>query len=96
MSDPKSPKANKLKVDIYVPLDACSCVWDHFMNQVFAVLTPYIKYINQDTKNSNSEEARKLKIIGSCVVVDGKKIFNSSQTLEQQLPGLLKEKGMIS
>lgn len=95
MSDRKSLKDNKLKVDIFVPLDACSCVWDHFMNQVFEVLTPYIKYINQDTKNSNSEEARKLKILGSSVVIDGKKVFNSSQALKQQLPDLLKEKGLI-
>ena len=59
----------KLKVDIYVPLDACACEWDKFMNRVFVELTPYIKHIDFDTKNLNSEEA---KIIHSrlCSLLD--------------------------
>ncbi|MBA7574422.1 hypothetical protein ES708_16228 [subsurface metagenome] len=69
---------NKLKVDIYVPLDACACVWDDFMNRMFEVLTPYMKKIDYDTKNLNSEEARKLKLHGNCVVVNGKIKFTSS------------------
>ena len=36
---------NKLKVEIYVPLDACACEWDQFMNRIFTILTPYMKYI---------------------------------------------------
>jgi len=86
---------SKLKVDIYVPLDACACVWDDFMNRMFEVLTPYMKNIDYNTKNLNSEEARKLKLYGNCVVIDGKKKFNVSYLLKKELPNLLKEKDLM-
>ncbi len=86
---------NKLKVDIYVPLDACACVWDDFMNRMFEVLTPCIKKIDYNTKNLNSEEARKLKLHGNCVVVNGKIKFTSSYLLKDKLPNLLKEKDLM-
>jgi len=40
LSDP-----NKLSVDVFVPLNACECVWSQFMNLVFSALAPYMKYI---------------------------------------------------
>lgn len=83
----------KLKVDIYVPLNACACEWDKFMNRVFEVLTPYINHINYDTKNLNSEEARLLNLHGNCVVVDGGIKFTSSFALKKELPKILREKG---
>lgn len=86
---------SKLKIDIYVPLDACACEWDKFMNRIFEVLTPYIKYIDYDTKNLNSEQARNLKLHGKCVVVDQKKVFTASYLLKKELPNLLKQKGLI-
>ncbi|MFX0080559.1 MAG: hypothetical protein ACFE94_02300 [Candidatus Hodarchaeota archaeon] len=85
----------KLKVDIYVPLDACACEWDKFMNRVFIELTPYIKHIDYDTKNLNSEEARNLNLRNKCIVVDGEKKFSSSFILKRELPKLLKAKGLI-
>jgi len=85
----------KLNVDIYVPLDACACEWDKFMNRIFMVLTPYIKYINHETKNINSDEARRLNIRGNCVVIDGEKKIPSSVLLKRELPKLLKAKGLI-
>ncbi|GAG57024.1 unnamed protein product [marine sediment metagenome] len=85
----------KLKVDIYVPLDACTCEWDKFMNRIFVELTPYIKHIDYDTKNLNSVEARNLNLHNKCIVVDGEKKFPSSFTLKRELPRLLKAKGLI-
>jgi len=85
----------KLKVDIYVPLDACACEWDKFMNRVFVELTPYIKHIDHDTKNLNSKEARQLNLHNKCIVVDGEKKYSSSFTLKKELPKLLKAKGLI-
>ncbi len=93
MSNEKESK--KLKVDIYVPLDACACEWDKFMNRVFVELTPYIKHIDYDTKNLNSEEARQLNLHSKCVVVDGEKRFSSTLALKKELPKLLKVKGLI-
>lgn len=86
---------NKLKVEIYVPLDACACEWDQFMNRIFTILTPYMKYIKYDTKNLNSDEARNLKLHGNCVLVEGNKKYTASYLLKRDLPDLLKEKGLI-
>ncbi|MFX1276864.1 MAG: hypothetical protein ACFFBP_04765 [Promethearchaeota archaeon] len=85
----------KLKVDIYVPLETCSCTWVQFMNLMFTALTPYIKYIRHETRSLNSEEARKLNLKGNCVIVEGKKKYTTSHALKQDLPALLKEKGLI-
>ena len=83
----------KLKIDIYVPLNVCACQWEQFINLVFNVLTKYTRFINFETKNLDSEEARKLNLHGNCVVVDNKKIFTTSYDLKQNLPAILKEKG---
>ena len=87
--------SKKLKVDIYVPLDACACEWDKYMNRVFVELTPYIKHIDYDTKNLNSEEARNLNLHNKCIVVDGEKKYSSTIALKKELPRLLKAKGLI-
>ncbi len=85
----------KLKVDIYVPLNACVCEWDKFMNRIFAVLTPYIKYIKHDTKSLNSDEARELNLRSNSVVIDGEKKYTTSVSLKNDLPKLLKKKGLM-
>ena len=82
-------------MDIYVPLDACTCEWDKFMNRIFEVITPYLKYIDYDTKNLNSDEAHNLNLHGKCVVIDGRKVITASYILKKELPNLLKEKGFI-
>ncbi len=38
VSIPRNP--DKLNIDIFVPLSACSCEWDKFMNSIFTVITP--------------------------------------------------------
>jgi hypothetical protein len=86
---------DKLKVEIFVPLDACACEWDKFMNRVFIELTPYIKYIDYDTRNLNSDQARQLNLRSKSIVIDGEKIFTSSFKLKKELPKLLKTKGLI-
>jgi hypothetical protein len=91
----KEENNGKLKVDIYVPLDACACEWDKFMNRVFVELTPYMKHIDFDTKNLNSEEAKNLNISGKCVVINGEKRFSSSFILKRELPKILKAQGII-
>jgi len=85
----------KLKIDIYVPLDACACEWDKFINRIFETLTPYLKFIDYNTKNLNSEEARNLNLHGKCVVIEGKKVFSASYLLKKEITNILKEKGLI-
>ena len=87
--------ADKLYVDVFIPLNACECVWSQFMNLVFSALAPYMKNIKFETKNLDSEEARKLNLTGNCVIVDGKKKFITSFALKKELPELLKAKGLL-
>ena len=86
---------NKLSVDVYVPLNACECVWSQFMNLVFSALSPYMKHIRFETKDLDSDDARKLNLNGNCVVVDGTKKYITSFALKKDLPVLLKEKGLL-
>lgn len=88
-------KENKLKVDIYVPLNVCACQWEQFMNLVFQVITPYNKYISYETKNLDSEEATRLNLHGNSVVIDGNEIVTTSFVLKKKLPEILKAKGLI-
>ena len=93
--DSEVQKENKLKVEIYVPLNVCACQWEGFMNLIFQVITPYNIYISFDTKNLDSEEARKLNLHGNSVVIDGKEIVTTSFALKKKLPEILKAKGLI-
>ena len=86
---------NKLSVEVYVPLNTCECVWSQFMNLVFSALGPYMKYIRFETKDLDSDDARKLNLNGNCVVVDGTKKYITSFALKKDLPVLLKEKGLM-
>lgn len=86
---------SKLKLDIYVPLEACSCEWTQFMNLMFSAITPFIKYINHETRSLNSEEARALNLTGKCVIVDGQKKYTTSYALKKDLPSILKQKGLV-
>jgi len=95
LSEVELSDANKLSVDVFVPLNACECVWSQFMNLVFSTLAPYMKHIKFETKNLDSEEARKLNLTGNCVIIDGKKKFITSFALKKELPELLKEKGLL-
>lgn len=86
---------DKLPVDIYVPLNSCSCVWSNYMDKVFKVLQPYIKLINFNTKNIDSEEARSHNIGGNCVLIDNAHKFTSMIHLKNKLPSILKEKKLL-
>jgi len=88
-------KENKIKVEIYVPLNVCACQWENFMNLVFQVITQYNKHILYDTKNLDSEEARRLNLHGNSVVIDGTEIVKTSFALKKKLPEILKAKGLI-
>lgn len=90
-----NPQEGKLSVDIFVPLDACACEWDKFMNRAFEAITPYIKHIKYETKNLNSDEARNLNLHGNSIVIDGNKKFTATYLLKKELPNILREKGLI-
>lgn len=91
-----SKKNEKLKVDIYVPLQVCACEWENFMNRVFEVLTPYIKYINHNTKSLHSEKAAEMNLFQKCVIINDEKKISSVYSLKKELPKILEEKGFIN
>ena len=84
----------KLSVDVYVPMNECACLYDKFMDRIFGVLIEYMKFINFETKDINSEEAKRLNLRGNCVVVEGENIFTSSFHLKNYLSKILKEKNL--
>ncbi|MHA1191570.1 MAG: hypothetical protein ACTSP9_04655 [Promethearchaeota archaeon] len=94
-SNEKYNDSSKLYIDIYVPLDACTCEWSQFMNLMFSAITPYIKYIKHETKSLNTDEARGMNLLKKCVIVDGKKKYTTSAALKRDLPRLLEEKGLM-
>ncbi|MEM3587650.1 MAG: hypothetical protein QXO71_10065 [Candidatus Jordarchaeaceae archaeon] len=61
----------KVKVDIFIPLSACSCQFSAFMDRVFSVLTKYRDQVEFDIKDSASEEARELKLGSKGIVING-------------------------
>ncbi|TXT53645.1 MAG: hypothetical protein BAJALOKI1v1_2330005 [Promethearchaeota archaeon] len=87
---------NKLKVEIYVPLQVCACQWENFINRVFEVITPYIQYIDHQTKSLHSKEAAKRNLFQKCVVIEGERKITSAYALKRQLPMILKEKGILA
>ncbi len=85
----------RLKVDIYVPLNQCACMYEHFINSVFSILMEYMKYIEFETKSLDSDDTKKLNLHGNCVVLEGTKVITEPYRLKRELPSLLKSKGLI-
>ena len=85
----------KLRMDIYVPLNLCACMYEHFLNQVFSTIMEYTRLINFETKSLESNEAKQLNLHGNCVVLDGKTVIIDPYQLRTELPRLLKEKGLL-
>jgi len=86
---------NKLKVDIYVPLNQCACMYEHFINSVFSILMEYIRYIKFETKSLDSDDAKKLNLHGNCIVLEETKVITHPYQLKSELSNLLKQKGLI-
>ncbi|MHA1278114.1 MAG: hypothetical protein ACTSQ8_13075 [Candidatus Helarchaeota archaeon] len=87
--------SEKLKVDVYVPLSQCACMYEHFINSVFSILMEYMKYIEFETKSLDSDDAKKLNLHGNCVVLEGSKVIAEPYRLKREISSLLKLKGLI-
>lgn len=59
----------KLKVDIFIPLNACSCVYSHFMDNVMKRIEPYKSKIDFEIKSTDSQEADQLNLLQMAVVL---------------------------
>ena len=91
----KETPQNKLQVDIFVPLNECSCMYEHFINRVFSVIMEYIQFVDFKTKSLDSDEARALNLHENCVVLEKTKIIVESFKLKDEIAKLLKNQGSL-
>ncbi|OLS14025.1 MAG: hypothetical protein RBG13Loki_2340 [Promethearchaeota archaeon CR_4] len=75
----------KIHLEIFVPLSTCACVYQQFLDQIFAVLHPYKHCITFQVKNGASPEADKYEIFQNTVVVNGGEKFTRATELETYL-----------
>jgi len=90
----ENPPENKLKMDIFVPLNSCSCMYEHFINRVFSDIMEYMQFIDFTTKSLDSEEAQKLNLHENCVVLENRKILTETYKLKDEIATLLSERGL--
>jgi hypothetical protein len=90
----ENPSESKLKIDIFVPLNACACMYEPFINRVFSVIMEYMQYIDFTTKSLDSEEARALNLHENCVVLENNKIIIETYKLKDEIASLLRERGL--
>jgi hypothetical protein len=95
VSAENSSPQNKLQLDIFVPLNECSCMYEHFINRIFSVIMEYIQFVDFKTKSLDSDEARALNLHENCVVLEKTKIIIESFKLKDEIAKLLKERGLL-
>jgi len=74
-----------LKLEVFVLLDNCTCMFEHYIDRVFKIILPYKSQIRFDVKNVRGQEAIAYKLSQNAVVVNGEKVFNSLDGLERFL-----------
>ena len=68
---------NKVKVEIFVPLDSCVCTYASLIKKVGEVTLKFKDLIDLQTKSTKSPEAAEYGIYGMCVVIGGKMKLSS-------------------
>ncbi|MCP4762056.1 MAG: hypothetical protein GY870_09750 [archaeon] len=58
-----------MKILIFVPLSACTCTYENFLNRVFNVMNPYMKHIDFEVLDIAGKESTKYNIIRETVIV---------------------------
>jgi len=64
-------KKNKVKIEVFVPLDSCVCNFAPLMEKVGQVTSKFKDLVEVQTKSTKSSEASKYGVQGLCVIVDG-------------------------
>ncbi len=75
----------KLNLEIFVPLSTCACVYQQFLDQIFAVIHPFKHLITFQVKNGAGPDADKYEIFQNTVVVNGIEKFTRASDLESYL-----------
>ncbi len=90
----KEIEKNKLKLDVFVPLEQCACIYEHYITSVCSIIMEYMPYIDFKTKSLASDDAKKLNLHGNCVVLDETKVVKDPFQLRSELTKMLKAKGL--
>lgn len=61
--------SKKVKLDIFIPLNACSCAYSHFMDNVMKSIDPFKSKIDFQIKSTDSQEADQLNLLQMAVVI---------------------------
>ncbi len=87
MSKGSKPERNPAKphLEIFVPLSACACAYQHYLDHVFEVMLPYKQLVTFEVKNAAGPDADKYEIFQSTVVVNGVEKFSQISELENYL-----------
>jgi hypothetical protein len=91
----KRSSQDKLQLDIFVPLNTCSCMYEHFINRVFEVVMEFMQLIEFKTKSLDSEEAHELNLHENCVVLDKTKVILEPYKLKDEITHRLKARGLV-
>ena len=75
-------ESEKLNIEVFVPLDSCTCMFQPFVDQVFEIILPYKQNVKFEVKNVHSAEAKARQILQNVVVVNGKKKFFNLQDFQ--------------
>ena len=67
-------KKNKVKVEVFVPLDSCVCNFSPLMEKVGHTTSKYKDCVDIQVKSTKSSEAVKYGIKDTCIVVNGKQL----------------------
>ena len=59
-----------LNISVFVPLSACSCVFEKFLNRAFDILIPYKEFMDFEVKDVVGPERSKYKILRDTVMVE--------------------------
>lgn len=77
---------DKLKILVFVPLSACSCTYENFLDRAWQTMMSFEAKIEVKTKDVNSPEGDKYNIFQNTILIvdDGTK-FTSIDMFKQYL-----------
>jgi hypothetical protein len=81
----------KVKIEVFVPTDACACSWQSFMDKVWSVVLKFKDHIDFQVKQAFSDEALKYDLRSSkAVVVNGNMKMTEYTFNIQKLEGTIR------
>lgn len=71
-----------LELEIFVPLRACTCVFQTFLDLAMKIIIPYKNRVHFDVKDATSLEADNYGIFQNAIVVNKKDVYTDLARFE--------------